>query len=122
MLIEHKQIDLRRSVDKDVYFVIEHFVVPQDLEELTLTIEEPDFPISVLLLYDSQHILRAEGRNIEHSLQIRIAEAEHQTSLGARWGLIPAGEWIMAMEVPIEVQPETWTCNYTIEGNRLYAR
>lgn len=100
VLLDKINIDItRRDYTKSSSFIIERFVVPDNLEGVLLSINMTYDHINLVLVYDSCYNLRAETTQMHEERLIKIHEKELNTSSDAKHGLIPEGEWIIAFEI-----------------------
>lgn len=116
MQLQQKKIEIGTSQLRAASFLIERFEVPADLSSLVIKLAVPEYPIDVLLVYDSAFNLRAEFRSICNKTRFVISQDEMLTSKGAKHGRIHSGEWIIAIQLDESLIQDIWGCQYTIEG------
>lgn len=118
LVLEEKKITIpEKSHVKSSSFIIERINIPEDLIHLNINITVPENYIKLVLIYDSNYNLRAEISNIHRKKEINIHEDEALTSIGAKPGPIPAGEWIIAFEAEPQSEVSSRTCILTVLGH-----
>ena len=118
MQLSEKEIEIVAHETVATSFVIERFDVPEQLSSLMFRLDVSDHPIDIALIYDSQYNLRADLTGISSKKRFIISEDEMIASNGTKVGTIPAGEWLMALQIAGKPQDKHWACRYTIEGFR----
>lgn len=116
MQLQQKQIEIEMTQLQTASFLIERFEAPAGLSSLVIKVAVPEYPIDVLLVYDSAFNLRAEFRSICHKTRFVISQDEMLTSKGAKHGRIHSGEWLIAIQLDSSLIQNTWHCQYSIEG------
>ena len=116
MQLSEKEIEIIAHKSAATSFVIERFEVPDQLSSLMFRLDVPEHPIDIVLIYDSHYNLRAELTGITAKKRFIISEDEMIASSGTKKGAIPAGEWIMALQIAGKPQDKNWACRYSIEG------
>lgn len=116
MQLMQKQIQVNTTPLQPASFLIERFEVPAELTSLVFKLEVPEFPIEVMLVYDSMFNLRAEYRDMCSKTRFVISQEEMLSSEGTKCGHIHQGEWIIALQLAHPNMGKPWHCTYTIEG------
>lgn len=116
MQLMQKHIQVNTTPLQPASFLIERFDVPEGLTSLVFKLEVPEYPVEVLLVYDSVFNLRAEYRNICSKTRFVISQEDMLSSKGTKYGPIYQGEWIVAIQFHQSDMKQSWYCNYTIEG------
>ncbi|AXY26440.1 hypothetical protein CL176_10790 [Suicoccus acidiformans] len=118
MLIKRQDVAIKPKDDSTSNFLIERFIVPGNLDGLTLNISLPEGQcvIALILIYDCEYMLRAEYQDVEANRKFVIHEDERISSINTRSGPIPEGEWIIAFEVQNDLSQEQ-SFTYQIQGS-----
>lgn len=119
VLLHEKNITIPPSqYAKASSFVIDRVEVPADLTSLRLTFSLPQDMVKLLLIYDSHYNLRAEINDIDYQADVRISTESKHTSLGAKSGPLPDGEWIIAFEIDHKQETEDTAphCHFIVQG------
>src|SRR4051794_36000617 len=88
LLDQIKLVIAKKKYAKASSFIIERFVVPEDICGLSISIKVPHDYIELALIYDSCYNLRAETKQLNEGRMIKIHENEIHTSQDAKHGKI----------------------------------
>lgn len=98
-IIENRNIELTQQDNRKAgTFILERFNVPKNLRDLQIMIMCVPSEIRFVLVYDSELNLRAELNPLNEVNNICISIHEIHTSLRAKSGPLPPGEWMLAIE------------------------
>ncbi|XJS10213.1 hypothetical protein ACF3NG_08745 [Aerococcaceae bacterium WGS1372] len=118
MLLDKMNIQINNKLSKAASFTIERFFVPEDTAGIKLNLQVPSDYINFVLLYDSAYNLRAEITQFQGGREIRVHELDYLTSPGAKKGVIPSGEWILAFEFNEYEINESINCIVEVSAQR----
>lgn len=100
VLLEDRKVTIKQNpYAKASSFIIERVEIPAELSAIAVNLRVPKNMVKLVLIYDSHYNLRAEISNINSPTEIMIAKDRAHTSLGAKSGSLPDGEWIIAFEI-----------------------
>lgn len=122
-IIEERTIAFPETIyPRESSFVIERFSVPECMRDIQLSVQCSSHQINLMLVYDSQYNLRAEIDRIKDINKLRISIQDIETTIGAKSGPIPAGEWLLAIEIQakgLEENSEGNQCLFMVTGNSI---
>lgn len=121
MLIQQERIRLPKEPTKENNFIIAHITVPDHLSGLRIKLLAETSLLDCVLIYDPTYQLRGEITESQGLDMVVIHEEEILSSLSAKAGEIPAGEWLIAFELTDQNRDRTWEFSYQVEGMKADA-